>query len=181
MFQSVLERQATAAAAAVRDLVGGLDPDDIPAREAVRIFDELDRIVRSASAGRMLLARRVEDSMEWKRLGYGSAAEHLAAKSGKGLGAAKSDLETSNALRDLGATRRQMLEGTVSPEQGTVIADAARHNPGAEADLLGKAKTANLQELREEALKAKTAADADPATTHARIRRNRRRVRGTDA
>ena len=37
----------------------------------------------------------------------------------------------------------------MSPEQGTVIAGAAKHNPGAEADLLATARKANLQELRE--------------------------------
>ncbi len=181
MYRSAIEEQVAAADAALRLAVDGLDPDDIPAREAVRIFEGLDRIVRTATAARTLLARRVEDSMEWKRLGYGSAAEHIADKSGKGLGAAKADLDTSNALRGLEATRQQMLEGAVSPEQGAVIAGAAKHNPGAEADLLDTARNANLQELRNEALKAKTAVDVDPAATHARIRRERRLVRFTDA
>jgi len=180
MFRSAIEERVAAAEAALRLAVEGLDPDDIPAREADRLFDGLERIVRSASAARTLLARRVEASMEWKRLGYGSAAEHLAAKSGKGLGAAKADLETSNALVELGATRQSMLDGVVSPEQGSVIAGAAKHNPAAEAGLLQTAKKANLQELREAAARARAAADRDPEATHARLHAERRTTRFTD-
>jgi hypothetical protein len=82
MFQSVLERQVAAAEEAVRAAVAAVDPDDIPASEAVRLFERLDRIVRSATAGRTLLARRVEDSQVWQRKGHRSAAEHVAAVTG---------------------------------------------------------------------------------------------------
>lgn len=101
MYRSALEERVAHAEAAVALAVAGLDPDGVPASEAGRVFDGLERIVRTASAARVLLARRVQDSMEWKRLGYASPADHLAAKSGTSVGAAKSNLDTSNALRDL--------------------------------------------------------------------------------
>lgn len=145
------------------------------------MFEGLERIVRTATAARILLARRVDDSMEWKRKGFRSAAEYLAARSGTSLGAAKSDLETSNALRDLPETRDQMLDGSLSPDQGGVIAGAAKRNPGAERNLIKTAKKSNLHELREEAAKAKAAADPTPEATHARLHRERRATRCTDA
>lgn len=181
MFQSVLERQVVSVEEAVRAAVAAIDPDDIPASEAVRLFERLDRIVRSASAGRTLLARRVEDSREWERKGHRSAAEHVAAVTGTSLGAAKGEVETSKALRDLPRTRRKMVDATISPQQGSLIAGAAKVNPQAERDLLERASTANLHELRDEALKAKLAVDRSPADTHARLHRQRRLTRFTDA
>lgn len=181
MFQSVLERQVVAAEEAVRAAVGAIDPDDIPASEAVRLFERLDRIVRSATAGRTLLARRVEDSQVWERQGHRSAAEHVAAVTGTSLGAAKGEMETSKALRNLPRTRRKMVDGSISPQQGSLIAGAAKVNPQAERGLLERAGTANLHELRDDALKAKAAADRSPADTHARLHRQRRLTRFTDA
>jgi len=86
MFQSVLEQEVATTEARLRESLAGLDPDDIPAGEATRLFDGLDRIVRTATAARTLLARRVDDSLEWKHRGYRSAAEFMAARSGTSLG-----------------------------------------------------------------------------------------------
>jgi len=174
MFQSVLEQEVAAAEARLRAAISGLDPDDIPAGEATRLFDGLDRIVRTASAARTLLARRVDDSLEWKRRGYRSAAELIAARSGTSLGAARAEIETSNALRRLPTTRAKLLDGTISPQQGALIAGAAAANPAAEGSLLETARTANLTELRDDTLRAKAAADPDPDVTHARIQSERR-------
>lgn len=168
------------AEAAVARAVEGLDPDDVPASEASRLFDRLERIVRSASAARTLLVRRVEDSMEWKRLGFTSAADHLAAKSGTSVGSAKAHLETSNALKGLPAVAGSLLEGSLSPDQGRVVAGAAKRNPKAQGRLIDKARKGNMQDLREEAAKVKAEADADPMATHARLHRERRASRFTD-
>lgn len=114
-----VERRALALAAAV-------DPDDVPASEAGHLYRQLDRAGRAIAAAKTLLARRVDDSMEWRRQGYRSAAEHLAATAGASLGAARSELDTSTALRELPAVRAALVEGTISAAQGSVIADAAR-------------------------------------------------------
>ena len=180
MFQSVLEQRISTADAALREAVAGLDPDEIPAAEATRVFEGLEQIVRTARAARTLLARRVDDSMEWRRLGFRSAAEFVASRSGTSLGAAKTEMETSNALRSLPATRDRLLDGTLSADQGATIAGAAKVNPAAEQQLIDAARTTNLQELREEAQRAKAAADADPEATHARLHRERRGTRFTD-
>lgn len=172
MFHSEIEQEVAVALEAVRRAVARIDPDLVPASEATRIVERLDQIVRAATAGRTLLARRVEDSLEWKRKGHRSAEEYLAATSGRSLGAARSEMETSKVLQSLPATRGRMLDGTLSPEQGAVIAKAAQHNPGPERILIDKAGRANLQDLREEAQRARAAADPDPEATYRRIHRD---------
>ena len=44
-------------------------------------------MARQVAAAKALLARRVEDSLVWKREGFRSAAEYLAAHGGTSLGA----------------------------------------------------------------------------------------------
>lgn len=180
MFRSVLEERAYEVERKALTLAGAIDPDGIPASEAVRLYERLDRAGRAVAAAKVLLARRVEDSREWKRLGYRSAAEHLAATSGASLGAARSELETSNALPGLASTKDALVNGTLSATQAAVVAGAAKVNPEAEAALIGRAATANLQELREEAGRAKAAADPDPLATRDRIHRERRAGTHTD-
>ena len=79
------------------------------------------------------------------------------------------------------ATKQALLAGQVSEAQGQIIANAAKVNPEAERGLIKKAKRTNHQQLREEALKAKAAADPDPAAQHRRIHTDRRLGRYTDA
>jgi len=182
MFRSVLEerafeveRQAIALAAAAAD------PDDVPAAEAMRVYERLDRAARAVAAAKTLLARRVDDSREWQRRGYRSAAEHLAATAGTSVGAARDELDTSKALPGLPKTRQALIDGELSPAQGAVVAGAAKVNPKAEGRLIRRARKATLRDLKDDAARAKAAADPDPDATRDRIHRERRAATGTDA
>ena len=168
------ETAAWAAASAVRN------PDEISAADAVAVYQVMERVARAAGAAKLLLAKRVDASGEARRRGFRTTAELLAKLSGSSLGAAKGDLETSEALDDLPDTKDALLWGDVSPEQGKIVAGAARKNPGAERWLIKKAKTANNRELQEEAQKVKAEADPDPEATHRRIHRERRLSHFTD-
>jgi hypothetical protein len=170
-----------ALAASLRDLVGPLDPAAVPLGWALPTYQSLDEIARLADAGKTLLAARVAESGAHKQRGLNNPAELLAAVSGTSLGAAKGELATSGRLAELPATRAALTAGDVSAAQGRVIADAAATNPEAEASLLAAAERANLQELREKALRAKAAADPDPEATEARIHAARRCGASTDA
>jgi Domain of unknown function (DUF222) len=117
----------------------------------------------------------------WSREGHRSAAEHLAHRSGGSVGAARASLETSKKLRLLPATEAAVRRGELSQAQAETIADAAAVNPSAEPSLLEAAARTNLVELREQASRAKAAADPDPDATHRRIHRERRLRRWTDA
>lgn len=140
-----------------------------------------DSIERYAAAAKTLLAERVEQSRVWVKEGDRSAAEHLARKSGSSVGAARAGLETAKKLRLLPVTEAAVRRGELSQAQAETITDAATVNPGAEQSLLEAAARGNLCELREQANRAKAAADPDPDATHHRIHRERRLRRWTDA
>ena len=140
----------------------------------MRLYEALERAGRAVAAAKTLLATRVAASHEWKRKGHGSPAEHLAQISGRSLGAARSELDTSEALGRLDATKEALLEGEVSEAQGHIIADAAKANPTAERDLIRGARTSNHRQLRDDAQRAKAAADRDAEARHRRIHRERR-------
>jgi hypothetical protein len=172
-----LVQAAEAACRAAADAVA--NPDDIPASQAVVLYESLERSGRSVAAAKTLLAKRVEAAGTWRTKGHSSAAEFLAAVTGRSLGAARGELETSNALDGLDATKQALLAGDLSEAQGQLIANAAKANPEAERALIGKAKKVNHRELRDEAQRAKAAADPDPEAAHRRIHSERRLSHGT--
>lgn len=155
------------------DLATRLDPDDLPASYAPALWCQLDQLARQVAAARVLVARRVDDSQVWRREGYASAAEYLAAHGGTSLGTARRELDTSRALPDLPATKDALLEGALSPDQGALIAEAAKVNPQAEQTLVDAAGRDSFKELKDRSLRAKAAGDPDPASTQRRIHRNR--------
>ena len=69
-------------ASEVTALVARFDPDAVPAGAVVPLHDRLQAINRKVNAAITLLARRIDEAQQWKRAGYPSAAEYLAAKAG---------------------------------------------------------------------------------------------------
>jgi hypothetical protein len=116
-----------------------------------------------------LMARRVEEARTWKRAGYRSPAEQLAAVSGTSVSAARNMLETSKQIEALPATADAMRAGLLSSPKAAAIASAATVAPDAEAALLAAAD-APVAVLRNKCLQAK-AIDRDAA--HARVHRDR--------
>jgi Domain of unknown function (DUF222) len=166
---------------ALRHQLARLAPADVPLSEAPAMWAAYDSIERCAAAAKTLLAERVEQSRVWAKEGHRSAAEHLARTSGSSVGAARAGLETSKKLRLLPATEAAVRRGELSQAQAETITDAAAVNPSAERSLLEVAGRGNLVELREQANRAKAAADPDPDATHRRIHGERRLCRWTDA
>jgi Domain of unknown function (DUF222) len=181
VFVDVQLRQVTDVGSALRHQLARLTPCDVPLSEAPAMWAAYDSIERCAAAAKTLLAERVEQSRAWANEGHRSAAEHLARKSGSSVGAARAGLETSKKLRLLPATEAAVRRGELSRAQAETITEAAAVNPGAEQSLLEVAGRGNLCELREQANRAKAAADPDPDATHHRIHRQRRLRRWTDA
>jgi len=173
MFVAGMQRQVTEIEERLAAVVAGLDPDDLPASQAPGLWRALDRVGRQVAAAKTLVARRVDDSRVWQAEVHTSAAEYLAAHGGTSLGAARADLETSKALPDLPATRAALLAGSVSPAQGSLIAEAAKVNPAAEADLVRAASRESFRELKDRSQRAKAAGDPDPEATQRRIHRAR--------
>ena len=159
-------------------LVARIDPDAVPLCEVTDLWTAFDAVERRAAATKLLLARKVEEAGRWKRAGYRSAADQLAAIAGTSVTAAKNQLETSKKVRKLPATAKALREGKLSAAKAEAIAAAADVAPEAEAELLDGAEDAPLADVREKCLKAR-AKDRDAA--HERIRKARSFKEFTDA
>ncbi|MGQ0832905.1 MAG: DUF222 domain-containing protein [Microthrixaceae bacterium] len=181
MLVMEIHQEVVAQREALASLVRRLDPDDLPASQAPALWRELDVMGRQIAAAKVLVARRVEDSHRWKGEGFASPAEYLAAKGGTSLAAARTELEMSKALPSLPAVRAALVEGEVSPQQGALIADAAKANPAAERSLLASARKDSFRELKDHAQRAKAAADPNPEATQRRIHDGRRLAEFIDA
>src|ERR1700746_3193978 len=85
---------------AASEWVADFDPDAVPLCDAPELWEQFDRIERLFSSAKILLARRVDEAGAWKRNGYRSAAEQLAAKAGTSVSAAKAMLGTSELVAE---------------------------------------------------------------------------------
>jgi uncharacterized protein DUF222 len=138
-----------------KEIVASLQPalmTGVQAAAMVRDFAELERV---ASAGRLLLAHRVEETHAWEGTGHRSAAEWMAAQTGGSLGNAKEAFETSRNLFDQPTLDEAIRTGALSAEKAAAVSDAAKKKPETEDELVGKAKNSPLSKTRDECNRAK--------------------------
>ncbi|HEX3565158.1 MAG TPA: DUF222 domain-containing protein, partial [Acidimicrobiales bacterium] len=109
MFEDVVRAEALLAGQ-----VAGLEPGTLSGDDAARLLDCFTRIERLATAGRLKVARRVEQSNVWRGGGHKTAAEYLARHSGESLGSAHRLLDTAEALAELPATAEAFDSGRLS-------------------------------------------------------------------
>ena len=162
-------------------LVADLNPSSVHASSVVELFEAFDQIERLASCAKTLLARRLEDTSEWRRSGHLSAAEFLAAKSGTSITAAKDTLATSEKIAELPVVEQALRDGQLSGQQAVAITDAAAMAPGQQARLVNAANRSSLKELRAECQRTKASSDPNREATHARIHAERQVRTFTDA
>ncbi len=153
--------------------VCALEPNAVPLPEVVALWEDYDAIERQAAAAKTLLARRVEESRVWQRAGHRSAADFIASRAGSSVGAARTQLETSQKLEELPAIEQQLRDGTLSSTQAALVVEGSSANPDATQRLLETAVRGSLKELRDEVLRVRVAADADRAATDRRIHSRR--------
>ncbi len=157
-----------------------LEPRELTSTQVNAVLAQVVVLERMAASARVLLSKRAAESQQWKRDGFRSAAEWLAAQQGTSTGRAKADLETSERLDDLSDTKDAMRDGLLSPDQAAAVADAATVNPDAEADLIGLAEQESLRRLRDEAARRRAERE-DGERRRERIHRRRRARAWTDA
>src|SRR5947199_3457262 len=134
------------------------------AARLVKLFAEAERL---ASAGKTLMARRVEETSRWRRDGHRNAASWLAATTGSSVGSALGALETARRLEKLPATAEAHRAGRLSPAQAREIAGAAAADPGAETRLLGAAGREPVAALRRRCAAVKASAADEAARQRA--------------
>ena len=162
-------------ASSVRGLLADLDPTEVPLTAAPDLWRAFTELRKLAAAGETLLTARAAAANEWKHAGHANAAEWLAHNTGTSVGAARTDLNTSQRLEQLPATTDALKTGALSPQQADAIADAATTNPNAEHDLIDLAQRESLRRTREEAARRKAEIDNERTKRdrEARIRRQR--------
>ena len=116
-------------ASSVRGLLADLDPTEVPLTAAPDLWRAFTELRKLAAAGETLLTARAAAANEWKHAGHANAAEWLAHNTGTSVGAARTDLNTSQRLEQLPATTNALKTGALSPQQADAIADAATTNP----------------------------------------------------
>src|ERR671919_1181125 len=89
----------------LRGLVGRLEPEAVPLREAPPMWQAFDAVERLAAGAKTLLAARVDASGAARRAGGRGTPEYLARTSGTSPGAALGALETAQRLAELPETR----------------------------------------------------------------------------
>jgi hypothetical protein len=164
---------------ALREWVAELDPDAVAFCDAPRTWQQLARMKVLVESAMILLADRVDKSGAWKRRGFRSAAEMLAADAGTTVTTAKSTLETSKRVTDQPKTQQALRTGELSAAKAALVAGAVEVDPESADRLLDLAESAPVAKVKEECLRAKAAVNADE--TYARIRAERYAAGATDA
>lgn len=137
--------------AGLQGLMAGFEPGDVPVSRSVEVFGQFVTLQHLAEAGRVLMIKRVAQSNAPKHAGL-SAAELAANESGLPVGRSRDDLELAERLGRCGGTDAALRRGELSAEQAGAIAGAASVNPGAEEELLERARRKeSLRRLKEEA------------------------------
>jgi hypothetical protein len=155
-------------------VVDVLAADAVPLPEVQAVYDAFAAVERRAAAGRVLLARRMAETAQWRRKGFASPADWLASKNGTSTGRARAELGTSERLKGLPETADALKDGRLSAEQADLVSDGASADPAAERELLDRAQRDSVKNLKEECGRRKAAADPDPEARHRRIHRERR-------
>ena len=136
-----------------------IDVAQLPVSLVPGLLKQFMALEKRAAAGRVLITARAVKAERWKREGYKSPAEWLAATQGCSTGRAGDDLATSRRLEELEDTTDALKQGRLSPDQAGAVSDAAVVNPAAEKDLLDQAERDSLKNLRDEAARRKAEAE----------------------
>lgn len=157
--------------------LASFEGDLVSTRDAARLVEAAEIVVRHASALRTLAARRAAQGNVWREDGrFATPGEWLAATTGAAVGDATRALQAAEALADLSDVADSFRHGELSLAQAETIADAAAHDPGAQAELLDAATKVTFRQLKGLCRKIKDRAHSveDDAARAARQHRLRR-------
>ena len=137
--------------------------------------------IKNAAAGiELLVTAKAMQAPEFAPSGGDKAEDKLAKATGRSPKAAKQAIEASKAAAGLPVLDDAVRSGELSAEQAAMIADAAKNDPGAQSDLIAKAKSEDLKGLRDACERTKAAADPDPEGRHRRVHARRRVTHWSD-
>jgi hypothetical protein len=160
--------------AVAASVVAELDPARLSGADATTLYSSLVGLERLCTAGKTLLAPRIDTSGIWRDQGHRDAAVMLASLEGIPTGQARTTLSNGERLAQLPGTEAALRSGALSTPKVTELAGAGILSPEREAELLDGAATEPLFSLRKRCERSKaTAAGSDPMATTRRIRKDR--------
>ncbi len=151
-----------AAAAALRDALGGFDPGLLRGDESARLAEELALTEKACAAARLLAAARAVAAGAAQARGFPDGVAWMARHTGSTAHQARQALATAQSLQECPDTKTALLAGQISLAQAGEIAQAEADTPGAEPELLEAARHADLSQLRDHARQHRQA-HTDPA------------------
>jgi len=160
----------------VGSFVASFEAERYSGADAVSLVEVFSRLERLGVAGKAKAASRAARCHPDLATGHRTPAEWLSATTGDSLGDALGLLKLGDALGDQPGVDEALTNGTLAPSRARLVSDAVRVNPGAEDDLVRRAGTDTMRQLKERCLKAKSEGRSprDEAAHHRRLHQDRR-------
>jgi hypothetical protein len=154
------------------DQLSGFDAGQRTVDDCVVLVSGLARLEKVVASVRASAAARVADAGRHRDEGFVDPAQWLAYTTGASTPAAARDLETARRLEHLPLTRREVRRGELSMAQADEVATTVAECPGTEKEMLDKARSSSLRELREFGRKKRlSAVDAEELQARQRAAR----------
>jgi hypothetical protein len=162
-------------------LAADFDARVLSVTAARRVMRDATAIKNAAATIEALAAARVAEGGDWRRDGYRSPAEAVAAATGTSVGQAAEAMRTAEALEELPGVSAAARRGELSPQQAAAVASAAAVAPDEEERLLGEAGRTTLRELQDECGRTRAAhTDTEAQRRRAHERRHARKWQDPD-
>ena len=177
-----LSARMSSLSSALGALVADLDPGLLLGSDAASLYGDFCALERLVTAGKTLLAPRIEESGWWETDGHRSAAGLLATLEGGSTGNARRTLEAGRALSDLPGTEAALRQGSLSGSKLTEVTQAGSLDPDNETSLLAGIDTESLQVIKERCQQLRaTSTTKDPLAALSRIHATRSFTSWNDA
>ena len=157
---------------ALEELAASFEPCTVTHEQAARLVDELGRIHRLTEGLLARAAKRVAETAGCRKGAERDAAQLYARAVGVEASEAQRVMQTARRLESLPETAAAVREGRLSARQAQFVADAAKHDPAAEDELLAAAEQ-GMVPLKDACIAVRARAE-DPAERAARQRAARR-------
>ena len=178
-----LHTRLTGIADALGTLLAGYEPDRVTGPDAASLLRLFVRIERMGATGKALSAHRAAAAEVHRAGGHRTTAHWLAEQTGDSVGDAIETERLGEALSAQPAIDGAMRQGRLSRRKAAALAGAVAVDPAAEADLLQRAESQTLREVRDACARVRSRARSaeEEARRHERLRRDRTCRTWTDA
>jgi hypothetical protein len=173
---------AEAAGQVLARFVAAMESERYTGDDSIALVRLFTTVERTASAGKTLAARRVEEANVHRLTGHRSAAELLAARTGDSVGDTKGLLRLGQQLARRPELDEAFRAGRLSRRRAAQVAEAAQVNPTREHDLVDAAQVDTDATFKERCLRAQAEGRSreDEARHHRRLHDQRSARTWTD-